>query len=63
MFGQLALSQTVCSREVRKLIGELRTPTLVVQEGGYKIRSLGANARHFFLGLWTGATASASTSR
>lgn len=44
--------------EVGKMIGELRIPTLVVQEGGYKIRSLGINARHFFLGLWNGATAS-----
>jgi acetoin utilization deacetylase AcuC-like enzyme len=25
---------------------------LVVQEGGYKVRSLGINARHFFTGLW-----------
>jgi len=37
-----------------RLIGALRLPTLVVQEGGYRSRSLGANARHFFLGLWQG---------
>jgi acetoin utilization deacetylase AcuC-like enzyme len=37
-----------------RMIGSLRVPTLVVQEGGYRIRSLGANARHFFLGLWHG---------
>ena len=37
------------------LIGSLRFPTVVVQEGGYRIRSLGINARHFFLGLWEGA--------
>lgn len=37
-----------------RMIGELRLPTLVVQEGGYRIRSLGANARHFFQGLAAG---------
>jgi acetoin utilization deacetylase AcuC-like enzyme/GNAT superfamily N-acetyltransferase len=39
-----------------RLIGELMLPTLVVQEGGYRTRTLGVNARHFFRGL-------ASTSR
>ncbi|RJX29921.1 MAG: histone deacetylase family protein [Desulfarculus sp.] len=34
-----------------RLLGELKLPTLVVQEGGYYIRSLGANARNFFQGL------------
>jgi acetoin utilization deacetylase AcuC-like enzyme len=34
-----------------RLIAELRLPTLVVQEGGYRIRSLGTNARAFFTGL------------
>jgi acetoin utilization deacetylase AcuC-like enzyme/GNAT superfamily N-acetyltransferase len=34
-----------------ELIGELGLPTLVVQEGGYRTRTLGANARSFFLGL------------
>jgi len=34
-----------------RMIGQLRLPTLVVQEGGYKIPSLGANAAHFFSGL------------
>lgn len=37
-----------------RMIGSLRLPTLIVQEGGYRTRSLGTNARHFFLGLWTG---------
>ncbi len=32
-------------------IGELGRPTLVVQEGGYRTRTLGANARAFFEGL------------
>ena len=31
--------------------GSLGLPTLVVQEGGYRIPSLGVNARHFFTGL------------
>lgn len=37
-----------------KMIGRLRLPTLVVQEGGYNNRNLGVNARHFFTGLWKG---------
>lgn len=35
-------------------IGALGLPTLVVQEGGYRTRTLGINARHFFDGLWQG---------
>ena len=38
-----------------RAIGALGLPTLVVQEGGYKTRTLGINARHFFRGLWDGA--------
>jgi len=34
-----------------RMIGELGLPTLVVQEGGYRIRTLGTNALHFFRGL------------
>jgi acetoin utilization deacetylase AcuC-like enzyme/GNAT superfamily N-acetyltransferase len=34
-----------------RLIGELNVPTLVVQEGGYRTRTLGVNARKFFSGL------------
>jgi acetoin utilization deacetylase AcuC-like enzyme/GNAT superfamily N-acetyltransferase len=41
-----------------KMIGSLRLPTLVVQEGGYDTRVLGTNARHFFQGLWEGAYSS-----
>ncbi len=37
-----------------RLIGRLRRPTLIVQEGGYDSRVLGVNARHFFTGLWQG---------
>jgi len=40
-----------------RLIGELRLPTVVVQEGGYRTRSLPANARGFFTGLAEGALA------
>ncbi len=36
------------------LIGALKVPTLVVQEGGYNNRNLGINARRFFWGLWVG---------
>jgi len=34
-----------------KMIGDLNLRTLVIQEGGYRVRSLGINARHFFSGL------------
>ncbi len=34
-----------------RTIGEMRLPTLVVQEGGYRTRTLGTNARQFFVGL------------
>ncbi|BCA79717.1 histone deacetylase family protein [Desulfuromonas sp. AOP6] len=37
-----------------QLIGQLRIPTVVVQEGGYRNRVLGVNCRHFFSGLWQG---------
>ncbi|GAB4349564.1 MAG: hypothetical protein Kow0099_32720 [Candidatus Abyssubacteria bacterium] len=36
------------------LIGSLGYPLLVLQEGGYRTRSLGINARHFFIGLLAG---------
>jgi acetoin utilization deacetylase AcuC-like enzyme/GNAT superfamily N-acetyltransferase len=35
-------------------IGRLRMPCLVVQEGGYNIRSIGSNARFFFQGILSG---------
>ena len=35
-----------------RLVGSLHLPTLVVQEGGYRVRNLGRNARSFFTGLW-----------
>jgi acetoin utilization deacetylase AcuC-like enzyme/GNAT superfamily N-acetyltransferase len=38
-----------------KMIGRLGLPTLVVQEGGYRTRTLGVNARAFFRGLSQGA--------
>ncbi|MBN2123264.1 MAG: histone deacetylase family protein [Deltaproteobacteria bacterium] len=42
-------------RDCGRLIGALRRPTVVIQEGGYRIRSLGVNARNFFQGLLEGA--------
>jgi len=48
-------SFTLSARDFRangEMIGALRLPVLVVQEGGYRTRSLGINARHFFEGLW-----------
>jgi acetoin utilization deacetylase AcuC-like enzyme/GNAT superfamily N-acetyltransferase len=37
-----------------RMIGSLKIPTLIVQEGGYNNRVIGINARHFFMGLWKG---------
>jgi acetoin utilization deacetylase AcuC-like enzyme len=34
-----------------RMVGALGRPTLVVQEGGYRTRTLGTNAAHFFTGL------------
>ncbi len=48
-------SWTFNARDFRingRLIGELGKPMLIVQEGGYRTRTLGVNARNFFLGLW-----------
>jgi len=36
------------------MIGALELPTVVVQEGGYRTRSLGENALKFFQGLLEG---------
>jgi acetoin utilization deacetylase AcuC-like enzyme len=36
-------------------IGAFGLPTLFVQEGGYRTRTLGGNARAFFQGVWAGA--------
>ncbi|HVS03055.1 MAG TPA: histone deacetylase family protein [Thermoanaerobaculia bacterium] len=46
-----------------RAVGALRLPTLVVQEGGYRVRSLGSNARNFFLGLAEGALHPATGAR
>lgn len=37
-----------------QMIGEEGYPTLVVQEGGYRVRTLGTNVRSFFVGLHAG---------
>lgn len=41
-------------RSLGLLIGAQGYPTLVVQEGGYRVRTLGGNVRAFFEGLWHG---------
>ncbi len=46
-----------------QLIGAAGYPTVVVQEGGYRIRTLGTNARHFFTGLVEGAGSARRPSR
>jgi acetoin utilization deacetylase AcuC-like enzyme/GNAT superfamily N-acetyltransferase len=40
--------------QLGRMIGEQGYSTLVVQEGGYRVRTLGANVRSFFNGLVTG---------
>ncbi len=35
-----------------ELIGEMELPTLIVQEGGYKIQTIGVNAKAFFNGFF-----------
>jgi len=42
-------------KQVGQAIGRMQLPTLLVQEGGYRTRNIGQNARHFFSGLWSGA--------
>ncbi len=37
-----------------RVIGEQSYPTLVIQEGGYRVRTLGTNTRNFFAGLVAG---------
>ena len=39
-------------RRIGEAVGALLPPILVVQEGGYRTGTLGANARQFFEGLW-----------
>jgi acetoin utilization deacetylase AcuC-like enzyme/GNAT superfamily N-acetyltransferase len=38
-----------------RMVGGLSLPTLIVQEGGYRTRTLGTNARHFLRGVVEGA--------
>lgn len=46
-----------------QMIGSLRLPMLVVQEGGYDTKVLGVNARRFLIGLWSGAYSSSEFAR
>ena len=46
--------RTADFRRIGARLAGLTLPTLVVQEGGYRTRTLGANAAAFFDGLWTG---------
>ena len=40
--------------QMGKLIASPGIPAVIVQEGGYRSRSIGINARYFFSGLWSG---------
>ena len=42
-------------RLIGRMIGESGYPTAVIQEGGYRVRTLGINAANFFSGLVEGA--------
>jgi acetoin utilization deacetylase AcuC-like enzyme len=39
-----------------RMLADLKLPTLVIQEGGYRTRTLGVNARQFFSGLMQART-------
>ena len=58
-------SWTMTARDFERngrMIGELGLPVVVIQEGGYRSRTLGINARNFFSGLAvSGLTASDSS--
>jgi acetoin utilization deacetylase AcuC-like enzyme/GNAT superfamily N-acetyltransferase len=41
--------------QIGQVIGRMKLPTLLVQEGGYRTRSIGGNARNFFTGIWAAA--------
>ena len=45
------------------IIGGLKLPTLIVQEGGYLTRTLGVNARQFLTGMWEGGPGQAAASK
>lgn len=45
-----------------RMIGEAGYPTLVVQEGGYRVRTLGVNVRNFFAGLAVGVASARKAS-
>jgi len=45
------------------LIGQQAYPTVLIQEGGYRTRTIGANARHFFQGLTTAGPLRAERAR
>jgi len=42
-------------RRIGRAIGVEGIATVIVQEGGYRTRTLGINARNFFEGLWQGS--------
>jgi acetoin utilization deacetylase AcuC-like enzyme/GNAT superfamily N-acetyltransferase len=44
-------------KKIGIIIGELPFPTLFVQEGGYRTKTIGRNARFFFKGVWNGSFA------
>ncbi len=48
-------NQAVDFEALGKMIGSAGYDTVVVQEGGYRVRTLGVNARRFFVGLADGA--------
>ena len=47
--------------EIGRAIGAEGYPTLIVQEGGYRVRTLGTNVRHFLTGLIKGQTEAGMT--
>jgi acetoin utilization deacetylase AcuC-like enzyme/ribosomal protein S18 acetylase RimI-like enzyme len=50
-------------RTLGRMIGAAGYPTAVIQEGGYRVRTLGANARNFFQGLAEGVAGARPAAR
>jgi len=48
---------------IGRMIGQAGYPTLIVQEGGYRVRTLGTNARRFFAGLAQGGAEAPASRR
>ena len=56
-FRSIVISLTAAITTIMSAFAGFGVLTLVVQEGGYRVRTLGTNVRNFFAGLVTGYSA------